>query len=240
MKKIFALIILGILLPLTFASANYDDDVWSYTFHLQYKDGVLGVNDSEKNPYTPIPGAYTQTEDPKTTDFVGKIISVKGKELGVFGFNKPTSMIISLGKSILEVQAPYFADADHVSFFDKKGTRLFNISLLGSSFCNDDNVCNAKVGENSANCPNDCGGGITTTQPQAIPPQTEVPATTTQIQNTPTPEQVITSNGEQPTPVASATISTAKKPITSIVMFVGGILLVLLAIILWYTRRKTP
>ena len=239
MKKIFALIILGILLPLTFASANYDDDVWSYVFHLQYKDNVLGVNDSEKNPYTPIPGAYIQKDDPKTTDFSGKIISVKGKELGIFGFNKPTSMVISLGKSILEIQAPYFADADHVSFFDKNGKHLFNISLLGSSFCNDDNVCNAKVGENSVNCPNDCGSAGATQSP-VTPIQTEVVATTTEVQNTPTQAQepVITTKEEQ-APAVSTNIPTVKKSTTLMVMFVGGILLVLLAIILWYIKRRT-
>lgn len=237
MKKIFTLSILGVLLPLTFAFANYDNNEWSYVFHLQYKEGLLGVNDSEKEPYTSIPQLFAATEDPAMTDFSGTIVSGKGKELATFGFNKPTSMVISLGKSILDVRAPYFANADHVTFFDKKGKRLFDVSLRGSSFCNDNNICNVDVGENSLNCPNDCASG------EIIPPQTIIPppiemtvATTEEAQNPPTVIATPIITEEQSLATSSEVVQ--KKSPTTITLFVGGILLVLLSLVLIYLKRK--
>lgn len=235
MKKIFTLAILGILLPFTIAFANYDNDEWSYLFHLQYKEGVLGVNDSEKEPYTSIPQLFTATTDPATTDFSGTIVSGKGKKLATFGFNKPTSMVVSLGKSILDVRAPYFANADHVTFFDKRGKRLFDVSVRGSSFCNDNNICNANVGENSVNCPNDCASGEII-MPQIIPPPIEITvATTEETQNPPIATPTITKEEQSP---ATSTEVVQKKSPTTITLFVGGILLVLLSLVLIYLKRK--
>ena len=239
MKKIFTLVILAIFLPLTFAFANYDSDEWSYLFHLQYKEGVLGVNSSEKYPYVSIPQLFTATEDPKTTDFTGTVISGKGKELAKFGFNKPTSIVISLGKSILDVSAPYFANADHVTFFDKNGKRLFDVSLRGSSFCNDNNVCNADVGENSVNCSNDCvGEGRTPTQ--TIPPPIENTITPTEETTiTPIAEIIDTTAVESPTPIASEGAIVPDKSRTTITLIVGSILILLTGFMFFYHKRKS-
>lgn len=238
MKKIFTLAILAVFLPLAFASANYDDDVWSYVFHLQYKEGVLGVNDSEKESYTSIPQLFTATTDPATTDFRGAIVSGKGKELATFGFNKPTSIVISLGKSILDVNAPYFANADHVTFFDKKGKRLFDISLRGSSFCNDNNICNANVGENSLNCPNDCAGDRLPPT-QTIPPSVVTTATRTEeVFNTPSEVVTNTPKEESPPEVTSKEDVAQEKSPTTIILITLGTLLLLVGFMFFYFKRK--
>lgn len=239
MKKIFTLVILAVFLPLAFASANYDDDIWSYVFHLQYKEGVLGVNDSEKDPYTSIPQLFTATNDPATTDFSGTIVSGKGKELAKFGFNKPTSIVVSLGKSIIDVNAPYFANADHVTFFDKKGKRLFDISVRGSSFCNDNNICNANVGENSLNCPNDCVGDRLPPI-QTIPPPIVTTATKTdEIENTPPAVITNTPKEEPPLVVESGETDVQKKSSTIVILIIGGILMLLGGFGFFYFKRKS-
>ena len=156
MKKDLFVLLLALTLPLSFASAMTDEGIWSYFFNLEYKQGVLAVDSSARFPYDPVPEEYSALSDPATSDFYGIITSGKGRELARFGFNKPETTVTALGKSVFVAKAPFFANADHASFYARGGKKLFTVSLKESSFCDDNNKCNSDVGENYLNCPNDC------------------------------------------------------------------------------------
>lgn len=182
MKKLFTTLILLLVIPLAAVSANYEDDVWSYLFYLEYKQGIIAVQSGAKYPYDPIPDLFVSKYDPSTSDFYGIITSGKGAELARFGFNTPNTTLVAQGKSIMEVRAPYYANADHVTFYNKAGKRFFNISVKGSSFCNDNNICDARVGENYVNCPNDCEA------PEVLPTPTPSPTINPPINIDPAPQ----------------------------------------------------
>ena len=241
MKKIFITIFLALFVPLAFASANVDEDTWSYFFHLQYKQGVLAVEEGRAQPYTPVPELYTEKTDPRATDFYGIIVSGRGSELARFGFDKPESVIVAQGKSVFTVKAPLFANADHVSFYARGGKKLFDVSTKSSSFCNDNNKCESEVGENYRNCPIDCPAPPNTSPPQTPPaPPTVVtpPSTATTASETVTPPQknpgatgIMTGeSGTTPTSGAS------KKVIIILTAF--GTLALILAGVMWKVRKN--
>ncbi len=238
MKKVLFFIFVTFAIIPIFAFANYEADIWSYVFHLEYKQGTLAVDSGAKYPYDSIPEEYNAQNNAALTDFYGIVVSVKNKEIGRFGFNTPATTVEALGKSIMSIHAPYFADANRVAFYQKGGKHLFDVSVKGSSFCNDDNVCNANVGENSNNCPNDCLA-ILNTPPPAAPPSTEVaPITppTTPVVTTPSQETApIEASG-----VVQKTETASPKVVFSplnIMIFVGSALLLLLIVILLRIRK---
>ena len=156
-KKTLTVVFLVLFLSFpVFAFANVDDDIWVYSFLLQYKQGILAPQEGVEIPYDLIPTAFEEEVPATKGEYYGIILTVKGKEDARFGFNKPTVQNVSSGKSLLAVRAPYFANADHVSFYSRDGKHLFDISVRGSSFCNDNNSCDTQTGENYLNCPNDC------------------------------------------------------------------------------------
>lgn len=231
----------------TLVSANVDPETWEYLFHLEYKEGKLSTDPLLKpsDLYDSIPEDYTPEFSPAETDFYGNVISGKGKELARFGFNKPTTMIPSLGKSLMNVFGPYFANADRVAFYERSGKHLFDISVRGSSFCNDNNKCETNVGENNHYCPNDCPlpAGTTPPAPAPIP----VPAPTPEIVSPPsptvsppgpidiTPPNPSSSNdAPSTTPQGGQQISTMR-----VIAFTIGILTLLLGTMLWLRRKKS-
>lgn len=155
MRIIFLIACLMILSVRQVCAGGYSED-WSYVFHLQYKQGLLSIQEDVKDAYDVLPESYGQLLDPVSADYYGVIINFKKNEVFRFGFKKPTSSLDARGRSILHIKARMFADADYVRFFAKGGAHLFDISLKGSSFCNDDDKCNSEIGEDYRNCPNDC------------------------------------------------------------------------------------
>ena len=237
-KKFLILFIIAFFTFTQTVFASGYSDVWSYAFHMEYRNGTLAPDTSSGESYTPIPELSTPEGDPSATDFYGVIIGVKGKELNRFGFNTPKTTVAALGKSIFDVKATFFADADHVSFYTQQGKHLFDISVKGSSFCNDNNVCNADVGEDYTNCPNDCPAPIQTGAPIETAPITEPvissSSTTEEAQPsqvTPTGEGVVLTNAPTPTqtPVSK----------TKITLIILGFVFVVLLFILWKLRKYT-
>lgn len=238
MKKFFIIFFIFLFIPLAAVTANYDDDVWSYVFYLEHRQGIIAVESGAKYSYDPIPELYIQKDAPSTSDFYAIITSGKGVELARFGFNTPNTTVVSQGKSIMEVHAPYFANADHVTFYNKAGKRFFEVSVKLSSFCNDNNICNTNIGENGRNCPNDCHTNtipvvepVVTTTPEPVSAPVVAPA----IAPNPSTKEGTATGGVLTTSTAST--KTFFTP-GVIIMLVGGLLLIILGIILLRIKKN--
>lgn len=216
-----------------------DSEYWSYQFHLEYSKGVLQVEKGVDYPYSPIPIEYHQQYDPAQSDFYGVIINIKNKEDARFGFMTPTTTTVALGKSLLSVWAPKYADADHVSFYSKTNKHLFDISVRDSSFCNDNNICDENIGESGLNCPNDCPTitGHTVEPTVATTPEpVNIPVVTPTVATNPTTQTETPASGG----VITTSTSSTKTFFTPgvIIMLVGGLLLVVLGIVLLRVRKN--
>lgn len=248
MKKKILITLLALMFPFSLAYANVDDDDWTYFFYLQYKEGVLAPEEGAAYPYDPIPVYYDGPTDEGTAkqmDFYSVVVSGKGVKLAHVGFNKPETIVPALGKSIFTVKVPFYANASRVDFYQKSGKKLFTISVSGSSFCDDNNKCNASVGENYRNCPNDCPP-----PPGGIPPREFVPPPAPVTQpvappTTPEPviEPIVIEVGETVLP-GTGEVVTTETPLPNkgvdtkmIVVVVTGILALLLAGLMFYLRK---
>jgi hypothetical protein len=239
MKKYILLVLITLFFPFSLLLANIDDDIWVYALHLEVKQGVLGIDSGAKYPYNTLPMAFDGPTAPDGFDYYGTVISGKGVVLGQFAFNKPATEVISLGKSVLTVHAPYFANADHITLYKKGGVKLFNISVSETSFCNDNNKCNSEVGENYINCPNDCPvpADVITPTPEESTPAPEIAPSPNPTVSPEVPVDVTTvppSNTNQD----GVTSTTSQTNTVRVVAFVTGILAILLGTILWLRRRK--
>lgn len=228
MKKNILGILLALCLPTSLLYAMVDEDIWIYSFNFEMKQGVLAINSDEKFPYRIRPMAYEGSGLIDNFDFYGTITSGRGIKLAQFGFNKPTTEVAALGKSVFTVDAPYFANADHITVYKSGGAKLLTISVKNNSFCNDDNKCNDEI-ENYRNCPNDCPAPVNI-EP-ATPPLTQV------SNNNPPQEGV--SLVSRPSDIPSSAPASASARTTRAVAFVTGILAVILGTILWFRRRHT-
>ncbi|OGZ06505.1 MAG: hypothetical protein A2845_00060 [Candidatus Lloydbacteria bacterium RIFCSPHIGHO2_01_FULL_49_22] len=236
MKKLYACILaLTLIAPFSFASAFVEDDRSFYIFYLQFKQGVLSQDPDAKFAYDVIPGVYEATKS--SGDFYGEIVSGRKVALSRFWFDKPTTFIPAEGRSILEVRAPYFANADHVTFFSTSGKKLFTISLSESSFCNDNGICNKDVGESSLNCPNDCppipGEELPLPPEEIVPEVVSAPPVET-ITPAPITTEVAT---ETAAGVAETETGTANSRSTVISLTIG-VFLILLSILGWVVWKK--
>lgn len=181
-KYIAVLALFGALIAPTqlFAiSEDYNPGEWSFAFHFQIKNGVLGTQTEAKLAYEATL-AYAEQIPPGTTDYRIDIIGVKGNILGTYGFNDPKTYVAVLDKTVFDVITPFFANGKRAEVYAKNGKKLFEISLAGTSFCNDNNVCDMGVGENFSNCANDC-------PPPPSPTPTPSVVTPTPSNPTPTP-----------------------------------------------------
>lgn len=235
MKKLYACILaLTLVVPFSFANAFIEDDRSFYIFHLQFKQDVLSQNPDARFIYDVIPGVYETTKS--SGDFYGEIVSVRKVTLLRFWFDKPTTFIPVEGRSIIDVRAPFFANADHVTFFSASGKKLFTISVSGSSFCNDNGLCNKDVGESSLNCPNDCppipGEEL---PPEEIAPEFVSPAPVTTI--TPTPE-VTTETATETAPSITRTETETTDSKSTVISLTIGVFLILLSVLGWIVWKK--
>ena len=237
LKKIFTtLLFLTCFVPIM-ASANADDDVWIYVFRLEYRQAALGPEVGLDVPYDLIPTAFEEKVLASAGDYYGIILTAKGREDARFGFNKPTTQNVSLGKSLLAVRAPYFANADHVSFYSHDEKHLFDISVRGSSFCNDNNSCDTQTGENYLNCPNDCPPPtpITPTPSPAVPTENLGGENniTPSVSPTPTPEPSSETIVKTPGSLPSLTLSSV-----TIAVLVVSIIVLLILFVVWKVRKN--
>ncbi len=160
----------------TFAQSTLDASHFVYVFTARYDSGKLENLGEEGEPYDMLdmslePIRYFPASQLR---FSGKVIGIGGKELKSISFSAQDKNLIDGGK-ILTFVVPFFANAREVRFFSSAAEPLLVVSVVGTSFCNDDGVCNADVGEGWNNCRNDCIQPATTL-PSASPNMTPVPA----------------------------------------------------------------
>ncbi len=190
--------------PLSNTGAN----VSTYVFHLYYSKGALAVDRDAKYPYDILTESFVQG-DTGSAIFTGKIVDPSGAVLGVFLFN-PFQSLGTKTSGRFSVKGPYYANAKSVDFY-KDDTKLLAIDLSGSSFCNDDTVCNKEVGEDYLNCSNDCP------RPASLPATSLSPATSQQA--TPAP-------------------ATKTNVVINILALIGGIILLIVAIVLFRRNKR--
>jgi hypothetical protein len=225
------LFLLGMFLFATQAFAGGFSEDWSYSFHLQEVDGKVTPAKDSNDTYTPVPELFVKIGEPNETDFYGIIKNIKGKETARFGFNAPETTVALLGKSLFDVKAPFYADSDHVEFYTQSGKHLFDISVKGSSFCDDDAACDGEVGETYLNCPADC---------PPPPPVTTTPISTTTSPTSPTVQPSV-ETPEIPVAVSNPTTTTTETSSdfpskTTITLSVLGLVFLVLIFILWKLR----
>ncbi|MBI2062698.1 MAG: hypothetical protein HYT61_00425 [Candidatus Yanofskybacteria bacterium] len=154
-NKIFlftcAAVLFVFILPL-FVNADVVDsrENFVYLFHLYYDNGQLFADRDARFKYDIIAEPYVVPALKTASPYSGEILNFNNKILATFKFDQ------SIVKGRLSLKGPYFADASAVNFYNDVNQLLLTIDVSGSSFCNDDEVCNSDVGENSDNCSNDC------------------------------------------------------------------------------------
>jgi hypothetical protein len=157
----FKIIIFGILglflLSTFFAYADEDRDplASSYLFFLYYDNGQLFANRDFEFKYDVIPETFVPETLNTGFPYKGEVVNLKGEVVQTFQFD-PRQGNPKFLKGTLSVKAPYVPDGQKVNFSDSQGNQLLSIFVSDSSFCNDDGVCNADVGEDIKTCPNDC------------------------------------------------------------------------------------
>lgn len=187
--KLSFAILLILCATFSVAHAQTDSGFWSYVFHLQIKDGVLAQNSDAEFFYDPIP-VIEPVSMPLSGEYYAKIVSGKGVTLSTVWFSAPSSIVVAKNKKIMDVSAPFYAYADHVTFYTAQNKELFTVSLRGSSFCNEDSKCNKEVGEDYQNCSMDCVAPPT--PPPTFTPPVVAPITPPSIPGEPVTQPVVT------------------------------------------------
>ncbi len=144
-------------------------DKFIYRFHLYYDNGQLLANRDFKFKYDIVSDNFIPEVISIANPFRGEVVSVINEVLYSFQFD-PQKGNLAFKKGGVAVDAPYFADAAKVNFYDDKNLLLLALDVSGSSFCNDDGTCNSDVGENYQNCPNDCPKPATPTPVPSVTP----------------------------------------------------------------------
>ncbi len=242
MKKTFLVLLTLFLLP-TRSFAMVDSDVWSYVFHLEYKNGILQTEEGMKYPYSPVPVEYIPEYKSNETDFYGIVYNMKNTEEARFGFMAPSTTVVSLGKSVFDVLAPKFADAERVAFYSKAGKLLFAVSVKDSSFCDDNLRCDSAVGESYLNCPHDCPAPVSPVTPPT-PPVISPPLSpeTPPIVVAPSPSTAAATSADTTYVTTSTNPTSPQKSgfdVKTILSFVGGILLITLALVVYRIKKSS-
>jgi hypothetical protein len=156
---IIYLVVLGLFIFSPFSQADKVADAYPfvYLFHLYYDNGKLLADRDFEFKYDLIAEEFTPETISTDSPYKGEVVSIKGSVLATFSFDpRRDNPNFKAGK--ISVKGPYFADAARVNFYDGHNRLLLTIDVWGSSFCNDDGICNEDVGEDYKNCPNDCKG----------------------------------------------------------------------------------
>ncbi len=215
------LLILSFLLSPFFTWAMVSPDSWTYVFHLEYTQGQLKPNTNEEFFVDTLPVEYTKGGG--AGEYRARIIGVKGQILTDVYFNEPSTYLPTKQKYILDLEAPYFANADRVDF-SKNEALIFSMSLKGTAFCNENGLCDTQIGENNRNCSMDCPVPQVPSEDSAFIDETKDES----------PQEVITPSAPEPpsefdTPGTTIRSGGGVSP-QSIIPLVVGVLLVLIAI----------
>ncbi len=160
MKKIFIIsMLLGLVLYTPAKAADF-----YYTFHLYYDNGQLNADRDFKFKYDVVPGSFFPESFTTQFPYHGEVVNILGNVSSRFDFD-PKLGNPNFSKGKISVNAPYFSDAQKIIFYDAQNQPILNISVLESSFCNDDGICNADRGEDFNNCSNDCKNSLVTPLP---------------------------------------------------------------------------
>ncbi|MBI2064044.1 MAG: hypothetical protein HYT65_03585 [Candidatus Yanofskybacteria bacterium] len=154
-NKIFMVVCIAVLFvfvqPLvTNADVISTRENFVYLFHFYYDNGQLFTDRDAKFKYDIVAEPYAASALKTADPYSGEILNFNNKILATFKFDQ------SIVKGRMSIKGPYFADASEVNFYDGSNQLLLTIDVSGSSFCNDDEICNSDAGENSDNCSNDC------------------------------------------------------------------------------------
>src|SRR3989344_8690633 len=150
------LIVLSFLLAgFVFAEGDRSPLDSSYLLFLYYDNGQLFANRDFEFKYDVIPETFVPETLNTQFPYKGEVVNLKGEVAETFQFD-PKQGNPSFLKGTLSVRAPYLPDGQKVVFYNNQGDASLTIFVSDSSFCNDDGVCNADVGEDSKTCPNDC------------------------------------------------------------------------------------
>lgn len=142
-------------LPASFVLADDDpgqqfvSNQFIYVFRLYYENNQLIADRTAQFKYDIVAEPYEAASIDTITPYYGEIVNFQGSILGKFQFNP-------IVKGRLSVKGPYFADASKANFYNDQGQLLFTIDVSGSSFCNNDGVCDSDAGEDMDNCSTDC------------------------------------------------------------------------------------
>lgn len=242
LKKILLSAMLFVLIPsaaLAF-SEDYDPGVWVYNFHFEIKSGVLSSFRGAPLPYEAMPVAeFPAPKSPSDSDYRIDIISGKGVLLGSFGFDDPKTIVAALGASVFDVKVPFFANGGKALIYDRSKKKLIEISLTGSSFCNDNGICDPSVGETYLNCANDCPAPIVPTITPGTQPDTPSSAPTTSP-SSPTitpPSPVVNSTGGEATVTHTQGDAPERKSVViPMTIGVGTMLLAVVGLVYWRRR----
>lgn len=156
--KIIICGIIGLLLLSPFfvyAEGDRDPMASSYLFFLYYDNGQLFANRDFEFKYDVIPEAFIPETINTAFPYKGEIINLNNQVAATFQFD-PRRGDPKFLKGIISVKAPYVPDGQKAVFSDAQGQQLLTIFVSESSFCNDDGVCNADIGEDQTTCPLDC------------------------------------------------------------------------------------
>ena len=158
MKNSIWIIFISLLLPFAvFSEGVADKQVSSsvYLFHLYYDNSQLFADRDVQFKYDILSEVFVSETINTQFPYKGEVISLRGEIVQTFQFD-PRKGDPKFLKGKIFVKAPYFADGQKVNFYDGQGNQLLSIFVSDSSFCNDDGVCNADVGEDFKTCPLDC------------------------------------------------------------------------------------
>ncbi len=173
---VIAIVLVFSLAGFVFAEGDRSPLDSSYLFHLYYDNGNLVADRDVQFKYDIIPETFVPETINVQTPFPykGEVVNLKGEIARTFQFD-PRHGDPKFLKGKISVKAPYAPDGQKVIFYNNQNQSLLTIFVSESSFCNDDGVCNADVGEDHTTCPSDCkvatpppaGGSTATTEPSA-------------------------------------------------------------------------
>lgn len=153
------------LLPVK--AEQFDPQLASYRFHLFYDNGRLSPDKDFEFSYDIVSQEFQQPNITGLT-YRGIIVNFAKNTEGSFRFS-PNKGDSNFKKGKIQVDAPYFADASNVKFYNDKDELILTLNLSGSSSCDDNNICDSDAGENHDNCPNDCKSTTATGLPSESP-----------------------------------------------------------------------
>ncbi|MDO8495603.1 MAG: hypothetical protein Q7S32_03770 [bacterium] len=147
------LLIIGVTFSSDVNEASGDSG-FVYLFHLYYDQGQLFSDRDFQFKYDLIAEEYVGVIVNPASAYQGEVVMIGGNKVR-FQFD-PLGNDASLKKGKISVKGPYSPNADLVNFYSPSGEKLLTVSVRESSVCNDNNICDAEVGEDYKNCPADC------------------------------------------------------------------------------------